>query len=192
MGSKHIQPPTHRYGSVQGDLYLSWDLTGVAGNITLRETDRIVFILNDYAVWGKTRLQKYGFLLSELYEYEMRQIHNKHNIKFYDDWKPHWYGPFSQDLKDDLDACIENQLVAKLDMSKMQREKPDMYQLAILGRIRLRQLLPKVPEMQLLAKAVGSYQKVPYYTLLNRIYSGWPGFATKSRIRDDVAARAGH
>lgn len=165
-------------------------MTDVDGpnNITLKEADRPLLVINDFAVWGSTRVQKYGFLLRQLHGKEMTTIHEIYGIKFYDDWKAFWYGPYSYNLHQDLETCIANGSVVKLNLAKMDREKKHVFQLTPRGRLRWRQLFMSIPEIPIIVKTIGEYQKIPYYTLLNRVYSGWPEFAKRSRIRKDVAA----
>ena len=72
-------------------------------------TDRILLAINGATIHGTTRLQKYGFLLYKQHERELSAISSKDPaLKFYDDWKPFWFGPFSESLSKD---CVVPKVV---------------------------------------------------------------------------------
>ncbi len=54
---------------------------------------------------GSTRIQKYGFLASQLYSKELVALN------FYDDWVAYTYGPHSMDLVQDLRKGVEDNYI---------------------------------------------------------------------------------
>ena len=67
--------------------------------------DRVILLVNDMTIKGTTRVQKYGFLTSQLYSKELS------GLNFYNDWVPYRFGPNSQQLAQDLSMCIKQDLI---------------------------------------------------------------------------------
>ena len=162
-------------------------------NISIKDVDRPLMIINDCIIKGTTRFQKYGFILHKQYDSDMKALNKRYNIKFYADWKPYYFGPFSRSLADDLKKCIDSKIITKVDIpTASEGKKVSMYNLTIKGKFKWRRLIINVPEVSRFVKKIQSVQKVPYYTLLGQIYATYPEFTTKSRIRDDVATNANY
>ena len=151
----------------------------------IKSEDRVLFVINDNEIKGSTRFQKYGFLLWEQYQKELKKIASVHeSLVFYDDWKPHYYGPFSTELQNDIDACIKNGLLCK---SKGDGLKLDIYWLTLKGRIRWRKFFTDdeyYEEAKKINDKIRNLQKVHYYSLLRQIYKEYPKYAANSKIRD--------
>ena len=146
--------------------------------------DRILMIINDNTIHGTTRLQKYGFLLFKQYEWELRRIANMQaDLKFYDDWKSFWYGPYSECLNKDVQKCIENKTISKLLVDK-NRNKYN-YSLTIRGRAVWREMLNRFHvEMPEIETKIRNLQKIGLETLLSGVYSAYPEYTKRSVIKD--------
>ena len=87
---------------------------GSANENQFRSADRALIVISDATIHGSTRLQKYGFLLYKQYGKELSKISgNESALKFYEDWKAFWYGPFSKSLMEDIDECVTRNLCIK-------------------------------------------------------------------------------
>ena len=148
-------------------------------------SDRALMVISDAMVYGSTRLQKYGFLLHKQYGKEMSRIASSvPELKFYDDWEPLWYGPFSRDLARDIQACVGNGL-----MYKEQGAPPNSYRygFTISGRVKWRRMLHEFgDEMTAIHEKVVNLQKVRLERLLESVYNAYPEFAERSAIKDRV------
>ena len=149
----------------------------------LKPEERLLFIFHDYAVHSRTRIQKYGFLLSNLYESKLKEIQDKyfHNFKWYDDWKAHYYGPYSEQLQQDLKTCIEKKIITQVDDSAP-------YELTLKGRIRWRKFyLDSEKEMKILAAKIKYSQECSLFHLLEIIYKTYPEYTDKNKIKEQFA-----
>ena len=153
----------------------------------MRETsseDRVLMIISDGTIHGTTRLQKYGFLLSKQYEWELRNIANMQaELKFYDDWMPFWYGPYSESLNNDVKKCAANGTVSMLLVDKALNKY--QYSLTIKGRAIWRRMLNKFQDdMSAIDTKVRNLQKTGLETLLSGVYSAYPEYTKHSVIKD--------
>ena len=146
--------------------------------------DRVLMIVNDTTIQGSTRLQKYGFLLSKQYGWELKSITDRQpELEFYGDWKPYWYGPYSEDLAADVQKCVENGTVLKVLVDSMQNKY--RYSLTIRGRVAWRSVLSEFPEeMSAIGSKIRNLQKIGLETLLSGVYAAYPEFTTRSVIGD--------
>jgi len=101
----------------------------------MSELDRIIVLINDMTIKGNTRMQKYGFLIYKLYSKEL------YGLNFYSDWKPYLYGPYSEELKIDLENCIDQRLVTKFTSPTNTGRQFSNYSLTMKGRMRLRKVI---------------------------------------------------
>ena len=158
-------------------------------DFTLNDNDRPLLIINDFTIAGSTRFQKYGFLLHKEYGAYIISLSERCNIKFYDDWKPYHFGPFSKSLKEDLKECVDTRVIQTINVSTGNEGRMmTTYSLTPKGRTKWVEIWDKVPEIPSIVKQIQSLQKIPYYILLGQIYRAYPEFTTKSKIRDEVAA----
>ena len=148
--------------------------------------DRALMVVSDTMIYGSTRLQKYGFLLTKQYGKEMRGISDRMpKLKFYDDWEPLWYGPFSRTLAKDVQTCVKDGLIYKGpgDMPNSFR-----YGFTIRGRMRWRSMLSEFSdEMSAIREKVMNLQKIRLERLLESVYSAYPEFTKLSVIKDNMA-----
>lgn len=152
--------------------------------------DRILLAISDTTIHGTTRLQKYGFLLHKQYGKELSTISSKHeNLAFYDDWKPYWFGPFSEDMSKDVKACVGAGLIYK-DMVDPVRNSY-RYSLTILGRRKWRQLLSEFSrEATAIHEKVMNLQKMRLERLLQGVYDAYPEYTKQSTIKGDLLRQA--
>ena len=147
--------------------------------------DRIILIINDTTIYGATRLQKYGFLLFKQYGKELEAITNTYpEMSFYNDWKPHYFGPYSVNLKRDLKKCVNDNTVIEV---KDQYSDLNQYSLTIKGRRKWRKIFADCnAAMAEIHKKIGHLQKIRLAVLLSQVYSAYPEYTGKSLIRDQI------
>ena len=86
----------------------------------------------------KTRLQKYMFLADN----QLLQTKEIQTDELVCDWKPHHYGPFSEDLEICVGEAIEEKLVASFKIHEDGKTPGVGYRLTIKGRAEFKRLLP--------------------------------------------------
>ena len=147
-------------------------------------SDRVLMIVADTTILGSTRLQKYGFLLYKQYERELLDIsRDNRELKFYDDWKPYWYGPFSEILRKDISACVDEHHLVYKEMADQSRNL-HAYSLTIRGRVRWRQMLDALgPEMTAIHGKIMNLQRVRLERLLEGVYNLYPEYTKRSVIK---------
>ena len=147
----------------------------------LNNLDRVILLVNGMAIKGNTRMQKYGFLTAQLYYNELK------NLNFYSDWRPHSYGPYSDELANDVTLCVENDLIQLQEEKTPNDRTVSTYSLKIKGRQRLNKLSKNYANI-----IKDLYEK---FTELNRqktdkilrdIYEAYPSFTVNSMIKEDV------
>lgn len=138
--------------------------------------DRILLAISDTTIHGTTRLQRYGFLLHKQYGKELSAISGKHeNLAFYSDWRPYWFGPFSEDMSKDAKACVGAGLIYK-DMVDPVRNS-HRYSLTMSGRMRWRRLLGEFGrEVNAIHEKVMNLQKMRGWRLLQGVYDAYPEY----------------
>ena len=142
--------------------------------------DRIVFLLNQTVVRGRTRLQKYGFLAYQIYRADLKPL------GFYSDWEAHHYGPFSMDLVCDLHEAEDAGLV-RIEPHKFGNGTVDFYSLGPKGAKRLSFLLRDHGDLvKRLYETFTNLNRKSLDTILAEIYADYPQYAENSRIRDRV------
>ncbi len=151
--------------------------------------ERVLFIINDNAIWGSTRFQKYGFLLAKQYqrEIEMLELTNS-GFEFYNDWGPHYFGPFSRQLERDIETCINKKILKKTFVDKTPGGERDIniYQLTVAGRKRWRDIFYENDCMKKLDDKIKHLQKMSSVTLLRLVYNAYPEFTTNSTIKNSL------
>lgn len=160
-------------------------MTTVGGGICLDPEDRVLFIINDMTIMGNTRFQKYGFLLHKQYPDVLERLQPSHKgFAFYKDWKPHYFGPYSQDLKDDIDANIKKGFIKSVDLGNTTQ-----YMLTLKGRARWREMFSAYSkDMDKIIGKIRHMQTTPLYELLRLIYTNYRDYAVRSKIADKVGA----
>jgi uncharacterized protein YwgA len=142
--------------------------------------DRIILIINDMTVKGNTRMQKYGFLIRQLYSEDL------HGLNFYDDWKPYLYGPYSAELKQDLEECINQKLVAKFNTPTDSGREFMNYSLTMRGRMKLRNIVATYDIVKELYQKFTKLNQKSMTSILKDIYLAYPNYTVNSEIRETV------
>jgi len=141
--------------------------------------DRVIVLINDMTIAGNTRIQKYGFLISQLYAKKLDG--------FYVDWKPYLYGPYSEELKKDLDEAIANNLVTKYTTMTPSNREFSNYTLTIKGRLKLRRITEQYHKViKDLYDKFTELNRRPMQTILKDIYLAYPKYTVNSEIRNEV------
>ena len=149
--------------------------------------DRVLLIINDNTIYGSIRFQKYGFLLYKQYERDLKEIEISFQyLRFYNDWEPHFYGPYSKELEKDIETCVANKLIRKSLFTTEKKQKMDVYTLTLKGRGKWRKMYDQIDEMAQIDKKIKNLQKIPYYTLIRQIYNAYPKYTTNSRIKEQL------
>jgi len=155
--------------------------------ITITKEERILFIINDNLISGSVRFQKYGFLLHKQYQKELMEISMScPTFDFYKDWKPYHYGPYSQELQNDMDKCENNDMLDKKIIPTQRNKSLHTYALTIKGRKRWRGLFLHIPEMREIDQKIKNLQKMPYNELIRRVYNTYPEYTKISKIRESM------
>lgn len=145
----------------------------------LEPADRILFIIGGTAITGAAQIQKYGFLLSMQSEDVLRRMEAAHDgFKFYDDWSPHYMGPYSDGLKRDIEESIRGNLVVRTGSGSRAR-----YALTQKGRARWATVRDACGEdAWKIAGKIGSMQEASPYDLLGLIYKKYPKYVGNGTI----------
>lgn len=155
-------------------------------DVQFSDSDRALMVVNDVVVHGSTRMHKYGFLLAQQYRKETGRVSKTTpSSKFYDDWKPLWFGPFSKILAKDIDDCVKHSLIYK---------EPDnpysnsfWYGLTVEGRAQWRKMMDRFNgDMTAMRGKVVRLQKVSLTGILESIYSSYPEYTIESVIKNKV------
>ena len=139
--------------------------------------DRLILLINQTTIRGKTRLQKYGFLTYHLYRIDLTPFN------FYSDWEAYRYGPYSMDLTCDLQHAEKTGLV-KTELAESGYSKVAIYSLGPKGHKRLsllsrdhRDLINNIHETSI------SLNKKPLQVIIKEIYADYPKYAVNSKIK---------
>ncbi len=158
----------------------------MAGIVTLQPGEWVLMIISDNAVAGVTRLQKYGFLLHKQYRKEISKIERKYGVFFYDDWKAHYYGPYSERLAKDIKTCVERNLLQTQDEG-IPPKNYLRYEFTPKGRKIWRDVLcDNTKEISDINDKVRYLQATSTSKLLREIYLEYPAYTIKSRIKEGV------
>lgn len=143
-------------------------------------TDRIVFLINQTTIRGRTRLQKYGFLAYQLYRADLKPL------GFYSDWEAYHYGPYSMDLTCDLQEAEKTGLL-KIESREFGGRAMDFYSLAPKGAKRLSSLLHDHGDLVgRIYETFTNLNKKSLDNLIGEICADYPQYAKNSRTKDRV------
>ncbi len=143
--------------------------------------DRVLLIINEHIIEGATRLQKYGFLMKQNYDKELK------DFDFYNDWKAHYYGPYSEQLTKDIENGIEQRLISKYKSVTLNEHDAQKFTLTIKGRHRLRQISEQYKKIiNDVYEMSTNLQKKPLRIILRDVYISYPNYTGKSEIKDEV------
>ena len=94
--------------------------------------ERLVVLVNDLTVRGRLRLQKYGFIAARLYKDGLR------GLDFYRDWEPYHHGPYSRDMAEDVQLCVDANILGEERQATQDGRTIHVYSLKSRGRKILR------------------------------------------------------
>ena len=141
---------------------------------------RLLLIMQDLSIRGKTRIQKYGFCIHQQYA-------EADGLGFYADWKAYHFGPYSQALADDLDAAIRDKHVEIIDPDGGTGSK--RYKLAIGAYKEYASLGEKHGYVAGIREMLGNLQTLSLTGLLRQIYRDYPEYAVRSQIRGQASGQ---
>lgn len=145
--------------------------------------DRLVLLINQTSIVGRTRLQKYGFLAHQLYRTDLEPL------GFYSDWEAYHYGPYSVDLACDLRDAEKAGLV-KTERTDPGSRDADLYSLGPKGRKRLSSMLGDHGDLiNRIHETFANFNKKPLPVLVKEICADYPKYAVNGKIKDRAAAR---
>jgi len=127
----------------------------------------------------KTRLEKLAFLCDmEIFK----------DCKWYDDWIPYMYGPFSRKLLDDMDRLEADGLVSILTAKDPFWQDTKKYALTELGRQKYNELISTyVRESRRIRESLSRYNMfASNMPLLRKVYNEYPQYAARSLISENV------
>jgi len=146
----------------------------------LEGVDKLVFLINQTAIKGRTRLQKYGFLACQLYRAELKPL------GFYSDWEAYHYGPYSMDLAGDLHKAVRTGVV-KIEPREIGGRAVDVYSLGPKGAKRLSHLMEAHGDLvNRIYETFASLNKKSLKKIIGEIYADYPQYAKNSRIKGEV------
>jgi len=132
-------------------------------------------------VKGSTRIQKYGFLASQLYSKELT------SLNFYKDWVPYSYGPHSMELVHDLQKCVEQDLIEDNVEITHNGRQLHIYSLKLRGRSRLNKLSQDYGEIiKNLYEKFTALNRKSINSVLKDIYEAYPNYTVNSKIKQEV------
>ena len=147
----------------------------------LDRADRVVLIINDMTIKVNTRMQKYGFLIHKLYSDDLQ------GLNFYSDWKPYLYGPYSEELKQDLQECINQKLVIQFNSPTESGRVFRNYNLSMKGRMKLRNVIANYEKtVKELYEKFTKLNRTPITSILKDIYLAYPEYTVKSEIKESI------
>lgn len=159
-------------------------VTRVDAEAGFRPEDRVLVIISDTTIHGTTRLQTYGFLLYKQYGRELSELSdNLPALKFYDDWKPLRYGPFSRNLSNDIEKCVGDRTICKETVDP--DRKIYRYALTIKGRAQWRKMMNRfTSEIGAMREKISYMQTIRLELLVKEIYRAYPEYAAHSKNKD--------
>ncbi len=141
----------------------------------------LLYAAEDYRIRGRTRFQKLAFLAEQRLEEE--------GIGAYD-FVPYDYGPFTEDLYEELEYLEGQRLVNESRTRTYGGDERYDYKLTEKGRRTFEQNLPEDPaseteqRLQTIVEVandiVSEYNDVPISNLIDYVYSEYPEYAENS------------
>ncbi len=130
----------------------------------------------------KTRLQRYVFLADK----QLLQTKKLKPDRLVYEWKPHHYGPFSEDLELCVKEAIEEKLVASFEIHEDGKNPGIGYKLTIQGRAEFKRLLSHFDDTSNLIRGMLlKFQKdQTEHQLLDFVCQMYPEYTTRDIIRD--------
>lgn len=143
--------------------------------------ERVVVLVNELTVRGRLRLQKYGFIAAHLYKNDLQ------NLDFYHDWVPYHYGPYSHDLAEDVQTCVDANILDEMRQTTQDGHTLYVYALKPKGRKILRELSSENGSVikDLYNKFV-RLNKKRLQDLLKDVYDAYSKYTTNSLIKNGL------
>ena len=140
--------------------------------------ERAVVLVNTLVVHGRTRLQKYGYLASQLQHGDLERL------DFYQDWEPHRYGPYSRTLDHDVRQCIKDGILDVSSEAASDGNACYVYALTPKGHAMLRNLaLEYGPLIEALHAMPKNFDKKLRRSLAEDVCEAHLKYATNSLIK---------
>ena len=138
----------------------------------------------------KTRLQKYIFLADN--QYSQSQDGSKTKDLVYR-WKPHHYGPFSEDLNLCIGEALDAKLISIFEIHESNKNPGVAYKLTTKGNVEFRRLQQSRTDVsRSILGLLEKFQRDPTeHELIEFVYQMHPNYATKSLIRDKFSIKDG-
>ncbi|MDA7940161.1 MAG: hypothetical protein MPI95_04230 [Nitrosopumilus sp.] len=136
---------------------------------------RLLLIIQDQTIGGRTRIQKYGF-----YIYQKYPVVDEYG--FYTDWKPNHFGPYSQELADGIDAAVRDGHLIEIRDEKSGTEFKK-YRLSVEASKEYKELKREKGFLEDMQKLIKHLQGLSLMTVLKQVYWDYPEFAAQGLIR---------
>ena len=147
--------------------------------LEFKSEERILLLVHDQIVESRTRLQKYGFVLSQQNKSELKKFNKIYNnFEWYDDWEPGDCGPHSEKLIIDLEKCIKSGLICEIEDDINRYLSPSTFCERL---FRLNNNARK--EMKKLYDRIENLQKQSLHDILINVYSKYPEYIKDEDLR---------
>lgn len=140
---------------------------------------RLLLVMQDLVIGGRTRVQKYGFLIYKQYWDEVKEC------GFYSDWKPHNFGPYSPSLAEDLAAAVQEGYVEE-ETDSYNGSTITKYRLTIRGTTKYRSMLKDRDFMNQINEMLRNQQNKSLMSILKQIYRDYPEYTIYSQIKETI------
>ena len=141
--------------------------------------ERTIVLVNDLAVRGRLRLQKYGFIAAHLYKKDLQCL------DFYRDWKALRDGPYSYELAEDLRSCIDAGIIDEALQTTPGGNTIYVYTLKPKGRRILCELTKSGGPLKIdLYKKFVNLDRRGMNALLKDVYKAYPEYTENRGIKN--------
>lgn len=143
----------------------------------------VLLTVSNSTVTGSMRLQNYGFLLHNQHRKDISRLEERFDFKFYDDWEPRHYGPFSKGLEAGLQTCVDDRLVNMDSRNTDGARTMSRYHLSMTGLLRWHSMFEAMPrEVKRINDRIARLQRENLYEVIKSIYDKYPESAKNSVI----------
>ncbi len=169
---------------------LKLGINGENWALSVTLTDRLKWLLTIVKlvgeVEGATRLQKLTFLVSQ----NVKELEEYH---FYGDWIAGKFGPFSQDLADDVELAIEQKTMWGGLVKNNAGHEVVNYALTEEGMRIADQTVKDNPKIKSkIEEIVNQYARSGLMSLLHDVYYRYPQYTSGSTIKGEIARGSGY
>lgn len=146
--------------------------------LTTKDKWLLVLIGSVPYVKGRTRLQKYGVLIS-------KEVFN--NIDFFNDWEPDDFGGYSQQLTLSVKKLERRDLVRITEVIEQNGEPVNHYVISEKGeKIQKDWISHNLNIFEKIKEIISFYHQKPLSSLLADVYTKYPELTLKSKIKAEV------